>query len=239
MLDLPKNKLIRRPFRVHNPNDHPLTVVLEPWAECYELEPKGTLDVVFIGSRNGMPEVVPYSDRSLTIYGWEGSEAFALKDGRLIGNRPAIDEIVRQELDLAKKKLQRTDRDLPWDEIAWIQKSLDVSPELHTGSQELARELAAILIVELAPCLVRSKSATELLWQIADRIVGLRGLVLASAEFESKETAVWSEHPRSLQELIRNQSLSVIPRRAAKSQGEVRHSPKPRRAESESDPNTS
>jgi hypothetical protein len=239
MFDIPKNQLSRRPFRVHNPSDRPLTVSLEPWAECYDLGPNGTFDVVFIGPRNGMPEVVPYPDSSLTVYGWEGSDVFVLQEGRLVSKQVAIDESVRQELDLAKDSIVRTKHPMPAEQLVWAQKSLDDNPAIDHASQDTARELAAVLVIELAPCLVRSESSTNLLWRIADRIVGTRGLVLGSPEFAKKDRAVWGEHPYSLEQLIREQSVSVLPSAARRSGRGPQNTSRQQRAESESDPRSS
>ena len=212
-----------------------MIVCLEPWAERYRLESNESIEFVFVGPDVDCPEVIPYSDE-LMIYGWEGSDVIAVQNGRLVARQPTVDEIVRQEMEIAKERVKRTDKKLPDDQIAWVQQTLDAESELTQDAQELACELAAVLAIELAPSFMRSNAATELLWNVVSRLIGTRGLLLGAPDPETKEAAVWGEHPGVLAEAIRRQAISVLPRRFARSIRKRRNPIKPRPSESESDP---
>ena len=179
MLDLPKKKLIRFRHQVRNPGGSLLAVILEPWADRFELKPKETVDIVFVGPENGQTEILPYPDE-LAIYGWDGSEVVVLKDGRLAMLQPTVNEIVRQELQISERVVRRTETRWPAEEIEMVDQKLQFDSDLSLESQEFACRLASQLVCELSTTLVRSDAAASLLWQIADRVVGKQGIVLAA-----------------------------------------------------------
>jgi len=239
MFELPKHKLVRKTLRVHNPSERVLVIWLEPWAERHELTPQQSLEIVFFGPTTGSPEISPRADE-ISIYGWEGSAAIAIKNGQLAARQPSLDEIVRQEFEIAGGQVERTEMPLPANEIALTQRMLDADHKLNTESQELVCELAGHVTCDLAPTVKKSSVATEMLWQIASRLVGTKGLVLAAPDPRIKENAIWNDAPGPLIELIRTNVKSVLPEWSRRHSARER-TPRsmPRRAETESDPTIS
>jgi hypothetical protein len=239
MLELPKHKLVRKTLRVHNPSDRLLVVWLEPWAERHELTPQQVLDIVFFGPTTGSPEISP-SANEISIYGWEGSMAIALKNGTLAARQPTVEEIVRQEFEIAGGQIERTEIPLPEQELALMQRMLDADYKLTCESQELVCELAGHATCELASTVKKSSAATEMLWQIAGRLVGTKGLVLAASDLRIRENAIWNDAPGPLIELIRKNVKSVLPEWSRRNSARERTPQSmPQRAETESDPTSS
>jgi hypothetical protein len=234
MLDVSKSRLARKEIRIRNPGDQLLVVWLEPWSERFELEPNESLDVFFAGPKSGLPEVLPRIGE-VSVYGWEGAAAVAFKDGSLAIRQPTVDEVVRQEFEIAKEHVARTNEPLPVDEIAMVQRSLDAEPGVGRAAQASACELVAILTWELASSLIRSRPATHVLWEIADRLLNTRGMVLAAPKPSALEAALWSETPNLIRELICKQAVSMIPDALRKKSPRKEKRPtRPRPSESES-----
>ncbi len=53
MLEAPRRRIIRHRQQIRNPNEEALVVVLEPWAERFELATEETIDIVLIGPDTG------------------------------------------------------------------------------------------------------------------------------------------------------------------------------------------
>jgi hypothetical protein len=235
MLNLPKNQIVRVPLRIRNPGERMLVVWLEPWVERYELAPNESIDIVLVGPKRGLPEILPRSDEVL-VYGWEGAEVFAFQNGRPAGRQPTVDEIVRQELDIAKEHVQRTNEPLPVEEIEMAQAKLDMDPGMTRVSQDVAYGTAAFLMSNLASIVVRSDAATNVLWEIASRLIGTKGLALAAPGSKRQAAAVWRASPSLLEKLVRKQALSALPSLFGPNSGKFEKplaTPQP--AESESD----
>lgn len=207
------DNLVRIPLRVTNPNPSALKVWLEPWAEQHELAQGESLDLVFVGTAPGYPEVT--SDvNAVSLHGWEGSEVFAFRNGRLATEPPLVEEIIRQELAIAHDRVAPTSRS--WADglapyIGMCQKTLDGWPQLNEEAQRDACELAAILAWELARTLTPSSAASTLSWQVARRVVATKALVLADSQPASKEKVFQSESPKLLTRLILQSSVSALP----------------------------
>jgi hypothetical protein len=210
MLALPKMQLIRHRQQIRNPSDQLLVVVVEPWADRFELKAEETIDIVFVGPEAGQPEVLPYPGE-LIIYGWDGSEVVVLKDGSMAAQQPSVSEIVRQEFQIAEKLVRRTETRWPVEEITIVDQKLDIDTDMSVESQEFACDLAGYLVCELATTLERSDAAAALLWQIADRVVGRKGIVLAATNQNRLKTAAWSNRPQELFHMIWSSAISVLP----------------------------
>ena len=57
---------------IQNSETEQLIVVVEPWAEEYEVSQGATIQLRFHGPYGGFPEL-EYSRNRLTVYGWPGS----------------------------------------------------------------------------------------------------------------------------------------------------------------------
>jgi hypothetical protein len=234
MLNLPVEKIVRRPVRVRNPGDSALVVWLEPWAERFELAPQESLDVVLIGSDMGWPEILPRVGE-VAIYGWEGSDAFAFRNDQPAGYQPAVDEIIQQEFEIAAAQVVRTGTPLPVEEIASIQATLDALVTSDRESQEVIPELAGYLAWELAAVLEPSDAAADMLWQIAHRTLVTKGFALAWVDREVRVAAIWNRRPAPLRKLVRKNTLSIVPRHGIADSGsaaKVQTTPRPGAAES-------
>lgn len=75
----PEGSATEARLRVTNEHDHPITLVVEPWAEEHLLEPNRSLEVVGSGPP-GVFEVSTCKD-NVTVYGWSGSTVSVLRDG--------------------------------------------------------------------------------------------------------------------------------------------------------------
>lgn len=236
MLESPRNKLARHRHVIRNPNNEAIVVWIEPWADRFELAKEQSIEVVFIGPEDGAAEELPYPGE-LVIYGWNGSEVFVLQDGRLVGRSATIEEIIRQEFEIAKDRVRLNANRLPFEEFEYVQFKLGFSPELSRQSQILACEVAAHLACELARSVERSDDAARLIWQISDRIVATRGVALAYPSLRSLSTALWTGGLADVTRLIIGNGLSVLPGRKYLGLPKPREaSTKPRLSESESGP---
>ncbi len=65
---------------IQNSEADRLVVVVEPWAEEYDIPGGATIQLRFHGPSVGFPEL-EYADRKLTIYGWPGSSFSVFRDG--------------------------------------------------------------------------------------------------------------------------------------------------------------
>jgi hypothetical protein len=209
MIHLPKSQLVWESVRFRNPRADLIVVWLEPWSERFELAPQTALDVAFVGPSGGFPEVMPRPD-GLSVYGWVGSEFIALQNSRVAGRQPTVDEIVRQELDIAKESVERSAAPLPVDDIANAQILFDQDPEVNPRSQSAACDAAARLAIGLAGCFVRSEASRLLIWEIARQLVRTRGLFLADLE-QGRESELWTRGPFGVAELIFECSISAVP----------------------------
>jgi hypothetical protein len=55
-------------------------VRIEPWAECYELEPGGSVEVKFLGPE-GWPLSIELTEIGTNLHGWPGSTMSVTRDG--------------------------------------------------------------------------------------------------------------------------------------------------------------
>ena len=134
-------------------------------------------------------------------------------------------------------RVQRTGEQLPSEEVESAQFKLDFTPDLSSEAQELTFASASHLICRLASTVKRSAASTVLLWQIADRIVGTKGIVLAAPSWKTLGTTVWRKGPDATLRLIRRNAISVLPESADSfAVASRKTSAKPRRGESESGP---
>ena len=195
--------------RFLNPGVDVLAVWVEPWSERFEVAPQTALDVAFWGPIGGIPEIMPHRG-GVVVYGWVGSEFIALQNSRVAGAASTVEEIIRQELEIAKAEIQRTAEPWPSGDLANAQLLLDQDPEVNSTSQKTACEVAAIVARSLAECLATSDTSRSLIWEIARRLVRTRGLFLADLENE-KAQEFWTAGPIWGADLIFQCSISAIP----------------------------
>lgn len=209
MSDFFSSKLVRQMLRVHNPGESSLLVWLEPWSERFELTPKESLELVFVGPDTGSPEVLPRRDE-VSVYGWAGSEFLAFKNGRLAGRQPTVKEIVLQELDIAKERVGIASDSFVAD-IAMLQQFLDAEPDLNATSQQSFCKYLSHFIDSLSPALEGQEAATEVLRQIASRLLRTKAIILAPPDPNAKEPATWKSDPTVAMELFLTRSVFVRP----------------------------
>jgi len=240
MLNAPKRQLIRLPQQFRNPSEQPLTLVVEPWADEFELVPGDAIEIVFVGPRLGKPEIWPYPGR-VSIYGWDGSEFVALKEGRLAIPSPSVKDIVRQEFQIAERRIRRNVTNWPVEDIEIVDQKLDLFSDTSLESQRFVCELASQLVCELTPTVEASDDAATLFWQIANRVVGRGGLLLAAPGQQQRrriESALWEDRPDDFCEILWNCAVSAYhgPFDLAAAAKRQAQSAKQQHSESESDP---
>jgi len=230
MLDLSKKKLVRTRVRIHNPTDDQLVVWIEPWADRLDLAPNASMEIVFVGPRDGLPEFLPRPG-ALSIYAWEGAEAFAIQDGQFMTSQPSLDEIVRQELEIAQDQAVRLDAVLPTSEILFAQHSLDSIPPFQSEFAEDICKISAHFIHCLTEVFEPSSNTTALMWRIAQRMIGTKGFLLATANPKNTNAAIWSDMPSLLIKLIGKSVVPILGVASKESSNKARR----RAADSESD----
>lgn len=57
-----------------------LVIILEPWAEEYDLHPGQQIIVEFDGGSDGVP-LIDHSDGRLVVYGWPGATVSVSRNG--------------------------------------------------------------------------------------------------------------------------------------------------------------
>jgi hypothetical protein len=72
-------------FKITNPHDSEITLVLEPWGETYSVPPGTCLDIVGQGPSGDGPELSPGED-AVVVWGWPGSVLRVFRDGAELGN---------------------------------------------------------------------------------------------------------------------------------------------------------
>lgn len=233
MTHLPKPQHSLQSIRIRGPEPDGVVVCVEPWSECFDLGPQATIDVVFCGPNSGILECLP--DRhGLVLYGWVGSDFIALQNSRVAGRQPTVEEIVRQELEISRDKIEMTATPLRVDDIAQAQVFFDQDPEVNQTSQNNACDGAAILILSLAECFVTSEASQRLIWEIARRLVRTRGLFLLDLERE-RQSDLRNLGQFGIADLIFENSISAIPSLPSGGEWpEIGSSAKPRGTGSES-----
>jgi hypothetical protein len=209
MLNLPKHRLGSTRIRIRNPTANQLTVWLEPWAENFKLAPTESIDVILVGPKDGVPELLPKVD-SISIYGWEGAEAVAVKSGQQLTPQASVEEIVRQEIEIAKEQAARTDTAVPAHEIILAQNSLDSILPFDADSISDVSKIIGYFICELAGSFQPTEAMTDAMWRIAQRIVGTKGFFLAVPNLKKIKSALWSATPTLMMELVEKNIISIL-----------------------------
>ncbi len=209
MFNLRKDELVVRAVCIRNPGEGKLTVWLEPWADSFILAPHESLEIVIVGPDTGLPVVLPRHSE-VSVYGWAGSEGFAFQNDRLLGRQPTVEEIVAQEFEIHKDAVERTPTQFDPVDIEHCQTKLNSERRFDGESQDLACDIAGILAISLARSLVESDAAAGLLWQIVDRVMGTRGLVLAIPDAPSQGRVFWRDDPAAM-DLVRGHAMSIVP----------------------------
>lgn len=187
-----------------------MLVWVEPWAERFELAPQTLLNVAFFGPRGGILEFSPPLPNGFVVHGWEGSEFIAIENSRVLGHLPHVEEIVRQEMELASEKVERTAAPLPVADIAAAQRLLDQDAEVNPNSQKDACEAAASTGLSLIECFVTSESSRALIWEIVRQIVRTRGLFLADLDQQQWQD-IWNNGQLDVAKRINHRTIPAIP----------------------------
>ena len=203
--------LIRSAVRIRNPASHPVTTWLEPQAEQFQLLPGDFIDFVFIGPSAGMPEVLPATD-GFAVYGWHGSQGMALQNGKLLGGKPKVARILQRALSGAAIQANPLQLDSLGKEIELIQATMDAGgDELSRDSQKDACKMAAYLADELGSHLPRDESNAAAIWDVAQRLVALRGVFLAQVGPAPVSSALWGSVPSSFADFVESAAYTCLP----------------------------
>lgn len=133
-----------------------------------------------------------------------------VKNGQILVPQSTIDEIVRQEFQIAKDKVLRTDAAVHADEIILVQTSMDSILPFRIDSVSDVSKMLGYFICELAGLCQPTDAATEMLWRVVQRIVATKGLFLAVPSWKMVKTAIWSESPNFLIALIEKNIIPVL-----------------------------
>jgi hypothetical protein len=175
---MPRNNLIRRRVRIRNPASQPVKTWLEPQAEQFQLLPGEYIDFVFIGPRNGIPELLP-SENGVAVYGWHGSHGVAMRDCKFLGMQPTVAQIVQRTMDNAALSLDADRAASLFAEVDMIQRSIDSDVVASRESQKALCKMAAYLADELASGFPNDESILAAIREITQQLVSVRGVYLA------------------------------------------------------------
>ncbi len=185
MIDLGCPKLIRRVLPIVSSADRPLKVVLEPWADEFDLEPNQQLFVVFVGPEPGEPSLC-LGTECVAVYGWPDSEGFVFQDGRRLGGVSSdVNQIVRRQMQLAPgvRRIVRNPDDAGLAELGEMTE-FKLTQNLF-GSVE-SRDAAAFWASEIGNALLEtfesSESTASLIWRLCTEIFHIGGYTLPQAD---------------------------------------------------------
>jgi hypothetical protein len=75
-------------FTYANRTDRRLVLIIEYWAEEYWIEPGEQVEVVARGGVQGGRFEVEHRADGLTVYGWEGTMVYVLRNGKELAPSP-------------------------------------------------------------------------------------------------------------------------------------------------------
>lgn len=75
---------IKQKFLYKNSSSNKIKLVLEPWAEEFEVKPDSEVEIIIEGDLTKGYLMLKSDNNSLIIYGWQGSLIQLYKDGELI-----------------------------------------------------------------------------------------------------------------------------------------------------------
>ncbi|MEJ5139067.1 MULTISPECIES: hypothetical protein [Acinetobacter] len=75
---------IKQKFLYKNSSSNKIKLVLEPWAEEFEVKPDSEVEIIIEGDLTKGYLMIESDNNSLIIYGWQGSLIQLYKDGELI-----------------------------------------------------------------------------------------------------------------------------------------------------------
>jgi hypothetical protein len=154
-----------------------MDVWLEPQAQHVELLPGQSLDFVFLGPPNGIPEVLPTS-RGVAVYGWHGAQGSMFREGALVGSQRSVADIVHEEVGEQLTRLDESTIEYLGSELDLLQNSMDSITTIDRQSQQDAFKWVAYLVERLRECLPQDNSGAESIWRTAAQILNGLGVVL-------------------------------------------------------------
>ncbi len=149
---------------------------LEPWADRFELTRDDLVEIVFVGPDTGVPGIA-VKQEELSIYPWGNAEVVVFKNGRIAGDRPTVQEIIRQEYEIAGERLPQSFEENVFADVAAFQEWLDMA-DLNSLNQLTARNIISELIDRVVANLEMTDQTAKLLWQIAARTLRTQGVIL-------------------------------------------------------------
>lgn len=185
MIDLGCPKLIRRVLPVVSSADRPLKLVLEPWADEFDLQPNQELIVVLVGPETGEPSLC-LGKEWLAVYGWPDSEGFVFQDNRRIGEFSSdVSQIVQRELK-AVRGLRRMDREIEERKLVELFEAVDAKMSFGSFGSAAIREIAAGCAANVGDLLCRmlepTESTAKLVWRVCTEIFQVGGYTLPQAD---------------------------------------------------------
>ncbi|HEX4412640.1 MAG TPA: hypothetical protein VH107_03360 [Lacipirellulaceae bacterium] len=117
---------------------------------------------------------------------------------------------MRQEFEIAKEQVARTDTPVPGEEVVFVQNSLDSILPFNTDSISDVSKMISYFICELAALFQPTDAAGKMTWRIAQRMIGTKGFFLAAPNLKKIKLALWSETPTLAMELIDKNVISIL-----------------------------
>jgi len=185
MSDLGCPKLIRRVLPIVSSADRPRKLVLEPWADEFELEPNQQFVVVFVGPEPGELSF-DWGTDWLAVYGWPDSEGFVFQDNRRIGEFSTdVNQIVRRQMQVATG-VRRIGRDFDGTELVNLGEIAEFrlqffplgSVESCAAAAKCTSKIGDFLLTALEP----TESTASLIWGICTEIFHVAGYTLPQAD---------------------------------------------------------
>jgi hypothetical protein len=163
---------------IENSHSYALTVVIEPWGEEHVLSPSDSLEVVLYGPSGGAAEL-RLEQRVATVFGWEGSELYVLKQMVPVV-QPSLERLIRTVTGDAP---WLTEPGLETENLEYTQVTLDSCPAWNAEGVAAAFTAVARMAAELHANGLDKKS----IWEVAQLVLKSRGVFLQN--LSKKQTA--------------------------------------------------
>lgn len=161
--------MIVRNVPIRNATSHDFTVCVEPWGERHSLQSGESLRLVFYGPSGGDAEIV-VDEGDVSVYGWQSSQVFVVKDDICI-SQPSLVKVIPRLFDA--HNIDPTKVDLEPDLIEYAQRQLDAAP----AWDKHGREAAFMAVSRLAP-LFRKLRNDAFVWAFCEQVLHSRGVFL-------------------------------------------------------------
>ena len=216
MVDLGCPKLIRQVLPIDSGPDRRLTLILEPWADEFVIEPNQRLVVVFVGPKSGKSSRRAGDDR-VAVYGWPDSEGFVFQGDRRIGVFTAdLGQIIKQELELGN--CRRRSGTAPDTALTSLAEEAQARISFTEFGSKTASDLAAYCASQIANFLYNTvlepgESAAMLIWNISTKILNVAGFTLPTPDATRLRQFLESTRDdESLQKVFQHLAVAIDPR---------------------------